>query len=419
MNFNPFKRKAVQVIEEPKTEKRAGTVLTSLAYGTVSSTSTSNESLQLSAVYRCVEVISNSIASLPLAPYKLQGDGSYKEDKTHSLYKLLGTKPNNYQTRFTFIKTLVSNMLLHGNGYAYIARDSNGNAISLQLLAPQEVTVLITKDRKSVSYRHKAFTQDIPSHDMIHLLNYSIDGVIGLSTLAYADFAISTGRAADMQAKGFFSGGANLSGILQVKSGLDEGQAEEIQMKWRNTLSSTTGNPNGIVVLEGDEMQFQPISVNPADAQMLESRKFTVIEICRFFGVSPVKAFDVGSNSFNNIEQSQLSYLTDTLTPLLEKIENELDVKIFRPSETKEYRVEFDIEALLRTDINSQAEYYSKLFNIGVISVNEIRKKLNMSPIEYGDKHFINGALLPIDYAYDTKDNKAKKVINENTEDNE
>lgn len=165
------------------------------------------------------------------------------------------------------------------------------------------------------------------------------------------------------------------------------------------------------MVIEGDSMEFKPISINPADAQMLESRKFSVIEICRFFGVSPIKAFDTTASTYNNIEQANLSFLTDTLSPLIEKVENEFNRKLFRPSEKKIYSVQFNVDSLLRGDLAAQSEYFSKLFQIGVLTANDIRKKLNMAPIPGGDIAFVQSSLLPIDAertAVNKVDNQSK-----------
>ena len=398
----------------PKPEKRMATS-TGLSFGSLTSTTTALniKSMQLSAVYRCIEVISDAVASLPFEPYKLSSQGNKQVDSSHITYDILNVSPNRIHSRFTFIKMMVTNILMFGNAFAYIERDANGNAIRLRWLNPGLVSIFYDFDETYVTYRHPKINngEDIQSENMIHLLNFTYDGFRGISTLQHAVLATDTARSADLHAQGFFSGGANLSGLLSVKGGLDDGQAAEIQKKWKTTLNPDTGNPNGLVVIEGDDMEFRSISVNPKDAQMLESRQFSVVEICRFFGVSPTKCFDLTQSTQNNIEQSSLGFLTDTLTPLIEKIENEFNRKLFRPSERKKMSVQFDVTTLLRADLTTQAEYYSKLYSIGVYQTNDIRKKLNMSPVEGGDVSFVQGALLPITYDFSAKsqiDNKLK-----------
>ena len=136
-------------------------------------------------------------------------------------------------------------------------------------------------------------------------------------------------------------------------------------------------------------MEFKPITVNPSDAQLLETREFNVIDICRFFGVSPVKAFDLSKSSYSTVEATNLSFLTDTLSPLIEKIELEFERKIYKPSEKEMIDVRFDTSRLLRADKQSLATYYSTLFNIGVVSPNEIRREIDLPYIEGGDNHFV------------------------------
>lgn len=399
------------------TERRS--VATSLSFGTLTGATSAmwTESMQLSAVYRCIAVISDAVASLPFEPYKSTAEGNKQVAFNHITYDILNTSPNPIHSRFTFIKLMVSNVLMFGNAFAYIERDSNGNAIKLRFLQPTLVSVLTNIEQTTIAYKHPLVNdgQSIAPENMIHLLNFTYDGFRGVSTLQHAINTTDSARAADLHAKGFFSGGANLSGLLKVGGGLDDGQAAEIQAKWRATLNTETGNPNGIVVVEGDDISFQAVSVNPRDAQMLESRQFSVVEICRFFGVSPTKAFDLTASTSNNIEQSNLSFLTDTLTPLIEKIENEFNRKLFRPSERRRFSVQFDVTSLLRGDLASQSEYYSKMFQIGVFTTNDIRKKLNMSPQEGGDQSFVQGALLPINYNFKAQtqiDNKQKTTTN-------
>ena len=153
--------------------------------------------------------------------------------------------------------------------------------------------------------------------------------------------------------------------------------------------------------------------MNPTDAQLLETRQFNVIDICRFFGVSPVKAFDLSKSSYSTVEATNLSFLTDTLSPLLEKIELEFERKLYKPSEKESIDVRFDTSRLLRADKQSLANYYSTLFNIGVVSCNEIRKEIDLPYIEGGDSHFVQVNLMEVNKAaQNTPSNNS--ITNEN-----
>lgn len=368
-----------------------------LMYNSSSGYST-NKSMLLSTVYRCVEVISDSVAQLPLEPYKIDADGYKIKYKQHPTYNLLNREPNQRMSRFTFMKALIVSTLLKGNGFAYIERDNKGNAIGLHFI-PAELVTITTPSRlkDNISYSVTGIG-NVEACNMIHILNFSYDGITGISTLAHAKNTLGLSVDAESHAAGFFKGGANLAGILKVQSTLTSKQKNDLKTSWQSAFSPSTGTPNGVAVLEGN-MDFQPITVNPADAQLLETRQFNVIDICRFFGVSPVKAFDLSKSSYSTVEATELAFLTDTLAPLLEKIELEFERKLYKPSEKDYIDVRFDTATLLRADKQSLANYYNTLFNIGVVSVNDIRKELDMQSVEGGNTHFVQVNLMALDKA--------------------
>ena len=144
------------------------------------------------------------------------------------------------------------------------------------------------------------------------MLNFSYDGIIGVSTLTHALQSLNISSDSEAHASGFFKSGANTAGVLTIEGvRLDKKQKEQNYQEWENRTNPVTGRPNGIVILEGN-MRYQPITVSPKDSQLLESRQFNVVDICRFFSVSPVKAFDLSKSSYSTVEATQLAYLTDT-----------------------------------------------------------------------------------------------------------
>lgn len=386
------KKKQTEVVEERSSTFDYLMYNTGANYGT-------SKAMLLSTVYRCVEVISDSVAQLPLEPYKIDADGYRLKFTSHPSYRILNKEPNNRMTRFTFIKTLVVSTLLKGNGFAYIERDNKGNAIALHYIPSELVTIIPpTTIGENVMYNVTGLSNSVESCNMIHILNFSYDGITGISTLSHAKNTLGLAMDSESHASGFFKGGANLAGILTVQSTLTSKQKQDLKTSWQTAFSPTTGQPNGVAVLEGN-MEFKPITVNPSDAQLLETREFNVIDICRFFGVSPVKAFDLSKSSYNTVEATNLSFLTDTLSPLLEKIELEFERKIYKPSEKESIDVRFDTSRLLRADKQSLANYYSTLFNIGVVSLNEIRKELDLASVEGGDNHFVQVNLMEVNKA--------------------
>lgn len=343
----------------------------------------------LSTVYRCVDLISDSVAVLPLKTYLLDEGGFKKEYKTHPAYMILDLEPNEDMTRFVFFKTLMASVLLTGNGYAYIERDRNLNLLQLVYIPTSQVTIVYITDKNGIMrkrYQVVGFKELVEPKDMIHVLNFSYDGIIGVSTLTHARQTLGIATKSEEHASGFFESGGAVSGILTVEGKrLDKGQKDQIYETWDERMSQ---HPNGIAVLEGN-MKYQPITVSPKDSQLLESRQFNVVDICRFFSVSPVKAFDLTKSSYSTVEATQLQYLTDTALAVITKIEQEINRKVFLRSERGRIIAEFDTSAILRTDKAAQAAYWKDMFYVGAASPNEIRRENNLSRVDNGDKVFV------------------------------
>ena len=408
MNWNIFKKKK---------EKRSNSNnFDFLAYNCVSSYAESKAML-LSAVYRCVEVISDSIAQLPLEPYKTDAKGYKVKFTNHSSYHILNCEPNSNMTKYTFMKVMVRSMLLQGNAYAYIERDERGNAKALYYLDPSMVTIKKpTRLTDDIKYSITCLGGDVEACNMIHILNYTIDGYEGISTLTNARNTLMLASDAEANAEGFFKGGANVGGILKVNSPMTDDEKISMKQSWNSSFNGVNGNPNGVAVLDAD-VTYQPVTVNPTDSQLLETRQFNVVDICRFFGVSPVKAFDLTKSSYNTIEQMQIAFLTDTLQPLLKKFEEEFNRKIFKPSERCKTEIRFSTAPLLRADKQSLANYYNTLFQIGVITPNEIRKELDMQSLDDGDNSFVQVNVQTLKKATSNyPDNTNKERLNNNQE---
>ena len=210
--FNFGKKKQVKQPEE-----RSGLV-DYLMYNSSSSYST-NKSLLLSAVYRCVEVISDSVAQLPLEPYKIDANGYKLKYTEHPTYNILNKEPNPKMSRFTFMKALMVSVLLKGNGYAYIERDVKGNAVALHFIPADLVTVIAPKTLKDNIKYSITGIGNVEACNMIHILNFSYDGITGISTLAHAKNTLGLAVDSEAHAAGFFKGGANMAGILKLVSG--------------------------------------------------------------------------------------------------------------------------------------------------------------------------------------------------------
>lgn len=242
---------------------------------------------------------------------------------------------------------------------------------------------------KEKRYLVAGFTQLVEPCDMIHVLNFSYDGIIGVSTLTHARQTLGIATSSEEHAAGFFKSGAAVSGVLTIEGArLTKEQKEQNYQAWEEHVNPKTGRPGGIVILEGN-MKYQPISISPKDSQLLESRQFNVVDICRFFSVSPVKAFDLSKSSYSTIEATQLEYLTDTALPVITKIEQEINRKVFSRTERSMYKAEFNTSAILRADKAAQGAFWKDMANVGAATPNEIRREIGMSRIENGDEAFV------------------------------
>lgn len=409
----PVKRQpTIDEIEERARKANQSSVFGALTFGG-GSTYTQEKSLKLSAVYCAVEMISNGIAQLPLQPYRVDDDGYKSPMKNHPLWHTLDCQPNQRMTRYTFIKTLVTSVLLKGNGYAFIERDESKKVVKGLHYIPSEYVTIIPPSRldEPVSYQVTGLNGVINHSDMIHLLNYSYDGVIGISTLQHAAMTLGLAMDSEVHAAGFFQGGCNVGGVLTVDSALTDKQKRELKSSWQQAFNHRQGGQsNGVAVLEGN-MKYSPITINPTDAQLLESRQFNIPEIARFFCISPTKLFDYTHTSYNTLEATNLSFLTDTLQPIIAKIEQEFERKLFPINEHKNVEIRFDINALLRTDKNGLANYYRTLWNLGAMTTNEVRRAEGLPKIENGDSAFVPVNLQTLDKAVKADPNMSGQIV--------
>lgn len=341
--------------------------------------------MNLSTVFRCVDLISDSVAGLPIRVIK-ESAGCKNEMNNHSLNVVFSNGISNNLTVYHFMKLLIQSVLLKGNGFALIERGIDGTVTGLKFLESGDVNIHYDKARKSSLYYTCNLIQNkkIEPINMIHLRKYSNDGVNGKSVLSYAIRSIKLSNSAESQATKFFSSGCNLSGVLKVNSTLTKEQRQNIHESWNKSM---TNGGSGLAVLQGN-MDFQQISLSPEDSQLLGSRLFQVDELCRFFGVNPVLVGELSHSSYNSLEAAQQEFLLHTLQPYINMVEQELTAKLFKPSE-KGLRINLDETAILRTDKTALATYYKTLLDTGILCINEVRKELGYNEIEGGEKHII------------------------------
>ena len=343
------------------------------------------QSMRLSAVYAATNMISNSCALLPMK-IVVSENGRQREIE-HPISRVLNLKPNSKYNHFNFMKLLIESVILKGNGYAYIVRDENLNVVALELIDADFVTPMVQADG-SVKYIVNGMSQAVDAINMIHLYQHLDNTYRGISTIKYADMTLHGTHAAENHSENFFKSGAGLMGVLKASAPLTNEQKRQVAESWRLSIANTMGG--GVAILP-QGLDFQAIAISPEDSQLLETRKYNVVEIARFFNISPVKLFDYSNVSYSTLEQTSLSYLQDTILPFTQLMEDEFNLKLFKPSEVGKISVDFDYSVLVQTDKTTESEYYTKLLTNGVLTINDVRSKLGFEPsVEEGsDKHWM------------------------------
>ena len=408
--FDRFRKKPQPEVINNKEERSLAVALG--FNGTTSFVTT--QSMRLSAVYAATNMISNSCALLPMKI--VTTEGGRKREIEHPLSKVLNLRPSTKYNHFNFIKLLIEAAILKGNGYAFIERDENLNVKQLHLLDPDFVTPAIQADG-TVKYLVSGMSQAIDAINMIHIYMHLDNTYRGISTIKYADMTLHGAHAAETHSENFFKSGAGLMGVLKSSAPMTNEQKRQAAESWRMSITNTQGG--GVAILP-QGLDFQAIAISPEDSQLLETRKYNVVEIARFFNISPVKLFDYSNVSYSTLEQTNLSYLQDTILPFTQLMEDEFNLKLFKPSEVGRIMVDFDYSVLVQTDKNTEAEYYTKLLTNGVLTINDVRSKLGFEPsAEVGsDKHWIQISYATVEnvasgaYIKQTDQTQGQKVDN-------
>ena len=340
------------------------------------------KALQLSAVYRAVDLISGAVAMLPITLFangnRLNNDLSY----------LLNYEPNNILTRYQLVKLLMIDVLQKGNAFCLIVR-SGKQVEELRYIKPENVTILYNEDTNRKRYRVKTdnTTKEYDDTDIIHLMNLTLDGITGKPVLWAAKHSLGIAYASENTAENFFEKGGAVTGILSSKAMLNPKQKQEVRTQWQEVMAVDGG---GIAVL-GADMTFTPITMSASDAQLLETRHFNVEEIARFYGISPTLLGDLTKSSYATFEATSLDFLTNCLQPRLINIEQELNRKLLlrREKQVEGMHFAYETDDLLRCTKVELAQYWQALIQNGIVTVNEVRRKLDFEPVAGGDENYI------------------------------
>jgi HK97 family phage portal protein len=350
---------------------------------------TFDSAMQLSSVWACVKLISETVSSLPLTIYKMTPTGR-KVDTNHPLSILFNGKVNRYQTKIEFFETLLVNLLTSGNAYCYIQRIGTDRIVGLLPLMSTDMTTTLLEDGSLVYEYETNSGMNVYSEKNIWHLKLMGNGVIGLSPLAYQRNTLGIAQAAESAVTNIYKNGAKPSGVLSMDKFLTPEQRDLVRNKFYNLAA---GAEERLMVLEGG-MKFDAISLSPQDIELLASRQFQISEVCRWYGVPSVMINDTSSSTVwgSGIEQIVSGFYKLTLRPLMEKIEASILINLMNPNDAQRHEVEFDFNALTRSDLKTRFDSYRVGIYGGFMTPNEARRLEGMPDEEGGDSLYMQGA---------------------------
>ena len=378
--------------------------------------------MQMTAVYACVRILAESIASLPLHVYARDGNGNMKKAEDHPLYFLLHDEPNPEMDSFIFRETLMTHILLWGNAYSQIIRNGKGEIVALYPLMPGKMSV--ERDEKGqLYYRYNRMGDEPPTmdggavilmpEDVLHIPGLGFDGLVGYSPISMTKNAIGLALAAEEYGSRFFSNGAAPAGVLEHPGGIKD--VSKLRESWNETFGGSR-NAGKVAILE-EGLHFNPISMSPQDSQLLETRQYQLNEIARIFRIPPHMLADLSKATFSNIENQSLDFVKYTLDPWVNRWEKAMQRSLLNADEKRRYEVRFNVDGLLRGDYKSRMEGYAVGINNGFMCPNDVRRLegWDLIPAEKGgDEFLIQGAMIKLADAgiYADKDGNSAKEAN-------
>lgn len=365
--------------------------------------------MQISPVWAAVKLISESIGSMPFNVYKITDKG--REVATdHPLHRVLTSRPNQYQTDVEFWESMALNLAISGNAYAIIQRSGSRIIGLLPVSSSQIETTLLPDGTVIHTYTTGANVKVYTDQTMWHVKLFG-NGIVGLSPLSYARNSIGIAIAADNRVSKIYSNGAKPSGILTIDKTLTKEQRTQVRAAFAGLEE---GNEDKLFVLEAG-MNYSQVSMSPKDIELLDSRRFQIEDIGRFFGVPSILLNQTfGQSSLgSNVYEILSAFYKLNLRPYLEKFEASVPRWLMDAGDSDKYECEFDFDAaLLRADLKTRMEANRIAVNSGQLTPNEARISEGKPALDGGDQLLIQGAMVPIQQA----GQKPGEILNETEE---
>lgn len=368
-------------------------IVTSTSSG--SSLMSDEAAMKVGTVYSCVRIIAEDVGTLPVHVKMRDEDGGRQTLYNHPVAKVL-RRPNPHMSGINFRRAMIASLELHGNAYAIIReRDKRGYPTRIDFADATQMSVVVGNE--DVYYAYGEGKDLIPSRDIIHFKGYAPDGIEGKSPIQLHRDMIENSINATRFSKNLYKNDLRSTAVFSLEGELSPEAYDRTKAQLQEMYRKASARADVPLVLEGGT-KVNSLTITPEDAQFIATKLQNIDEIAAIFRVPPHKVGDWTRGTYSNNTQANLEYFTDCVRPLLEMIEEELSQKLFLEAEQDSHYIKFNFKGLLRTDVNSQINNYRTMYNIGVLSPNEIREMEDLAPYEGGDRRFV-----PVNMAINNK----------------
>lgn len=344
----------------------------------------STAAMKYSAVFACNRVLAETFASCPAAEYRKKSDGTREYTSDTAAYDILHNKPNEEMAPFNFKEACMGAINLGGNS---VSQKLYNKAGELKGLYPfQHTQVQISRKDKKLNYtiRDNGLQVDLGRENVFHVPGISVDGVIGMSPISYISEAIRLGLSYEKFGVNFYKNGANPSIAIKYPHALSDEAFKRLKNDLEKNVQGLMNTGKPLLLEDGGDAV--PLTIKPADAQLIENKRFQIEDICRIYRVPLHLVQDLSRSTNNNIEHQSLEFVMYTMLPHFKRWEENINMQLLTPAERRAgYYIEFNVAGLLRGDMKTRAGSYAVARQWGWLSVNDIRKLENMPPIENGN----------------------------------
>jgi len=354
---------------------------------------TPDSALRVSAVYSCVKILSNALASLPFGIYRRGVSSSREIDTSHPIYRILQVKPNRWQTPFEFRQMMQAHLLLRGNAYAEMLSTASASVSELWPLHPDRVRPFRAPDG-TIAYQYTppeegGVARIILQSEMFHLADLPLkDGIKGTSAISLHRETIGTAIAQAGYAARLFGNGAQPRGAIEVPAALDDEARKALIEGWERRHKGY--EESGKIAILDAGMKWTNIGMSNVDAQFVDAMTFSKADIAMIFGIPPYLLGEMhrSSGMGSGLEQQNIHFLTYSLNPWLVLWEDCGNRDLLSQVSRNSHFCMFDVQGLLRGDFKTRMEGYGLLRQWGIANANECRARENWPPYAGGESYW-------------------------------